>query len=51
VLVAPAVDEPLAEPGARHLPAQLGLEAATGRLSTGRHGTFDVAQLALHVRL
>ena len=35
VLVAPAVGEPLAEPGARDLPAELGPEAAAGVASAG----------------
>ena len=51
VPVAPAVGEPLAEPGAGDLTAQLGLEAAAGVASTGRHRALDVAQLGLHVRL
>jgi hypothetical protein len=51
VLVAPAVGEPLAEPGARDLAAQLSLEAAASIAGAGRHGTFDVAQLHLHIRL
>jgi hypothetical protein len=51
VLVAPAVGEPLAEPGARNLAAQLGLEAAAGLARAAGHRAFDVAQLALHVRL
>jgi hypothetical protein len=33
------------------LPAKLGLEAAAGIAGAGRHGTFDVTQLHLHVRL
>jgi hypothetical protein len=51
VPVPPAVGEPLAEPGARHLPAKLGLEAAAGFAGAGRHRTFDLAQLGLQVRL
>jgi hypothetical protein len=51
VLVAPAVGEPLPEPGARNLPAQLGLEPATGVASTADHRTFDVAQIRLQARL
>ena len=51
VPVAPAVGEPLAEPGAGDLPAQLGLEAAAGVAGAGRHRALDVAQLRLHVRL
>jgi hypothetical protein len=51
VLVAPAVGEPLAEPGARNLPAELGPEAAAGVASAGRHRAFDVAQLGLHACL
>jgi hypothetical protein len=51
VLVAPAVGEPLAEPGARDLTAQLGLEAAAGVPRAGRHRLFEVAQLGLHVGL
>ena len=51
VLVAPAVGEPLPETGAPDLPAKLGLEAAAGIAGAGRHGTFDVTQLHLHVRL
>jgi hypothetical protein len=51
VLVAPAVREPLAEPGAGHLPAELGPEAAAGVAGAGRHRALDVAQIGLHVRL
>jgi hypothetical protein len=51
VLVAPAVGEPLPEPGARNLPAQLGLEPAAGVARPGRHRALEVAQLRLHVRL
>ena len=49
--VAPAVGEPLPEPGARSLPAQLGLEPAAGIASTADHRTFDVAQIRLQARL
>jgi hypothetical protein len=41
----PAVGEPLAAPGARHLPAQLGPEAAAGVASAGRHRALEIAQL------
>jgi hypothetical protein len=51
VLVAPAVGEPLPETGAPDLPAKFGPETAAGVASAGRHGTFDVTQLHLHVRL
>ena len=51
VLVAPAVGEPLAEPGAGHLAAELGPEAAAGVARTGNCRPLDVAQLRLHVRL
>ena len=47
VLVPPAVGEPLAEPGARDLAAQLGFEAAAGFASADRHRTLDVAKLGL----
>ena len=43
VLVAPAVGEPLAEPGARDLPAELGPEAAAGVARAARHRALDVA--------
>ena len=45
VLVPPAVGEPLPEPGARDLAAQLFLEAAAGIASAAAHRAFDVAQL------
>jgi hypothetical protein len=51
VPVAPAVGEPLAEPGARHLTAQLGPEAAAGVPRAGRHRALEVAQLRLHIGL
>jgi hypothetical protein len=51
VLVPPAVGEPLAEPGARNLPPQLGLEPAAGVARPGGHGALDATQLRLHVRL
>jgi hypothetical protein len=43
VPVAPAVGEPLAETGTRHLAAQLGLERATSPLHAGRHRELDLA--------
>jgi hypothetical protein len=49
--VAPAVGEPLAEAGARHLTAQRGLEPASGHASAGRHRPLQVGQLGLHVCL
>jgi hypothetical protein len=49
--VAPAVGEPLAEPGARNLPAELGLKPAAGVASPVPRGARDVAQLSAHVRL
>ena len=51
VLVAPAVGQSLAEPGARHLTAQLGLQPPAGVASADRHRALDVAQLGLHARL
>jgi hypothetical protein len=51
MLVAPAVGEPLPEPGARDLATQLGLQAAPGVPCPGRDRALDVAQLRLHVRL
>jgi hypothetical protein len=48
VLVAPAVGEPLPEPSARNLPAQLGPETAAGVASSASHRTLDLAQLRLH---
>jgi hypothetical protein len=48
VLVAPAVGEPVAEPGAGDLPAKLSPEAAAGVASARRHRALDVAQLGLH---
>jgi hypothetical protein len=51
VLVAPAVGEPLAEPGAGHLPAQLGLEALACRLGASSHRPLEAAQLGLQVSL
>jgi hypothetical protein len=51
VLVAPTVGEPLAEPGASDLAAQLGPEAAAGVADTASHRALDVAQLGLHVCL
>jgi hypothetical protein len=51
VLVAPAVGEPLAEPGARHLTAQLGPETPAGVASASRHRALDVAQLGLYAGL
>jgi hypothetical protein len=49
--VPPAVVEPLAEPRAGNLPAQLGPEPATGVASTAGHRALDVAQLGLDIRL
>jgi hypothetical protein len=49
--VARAVGEPLAEPGARNLPAQLGLEPAAGVARPSGHGAFNVAQLGPHICL
>jgi hypothetical protein len=51
VLVAPAVGEPLPEPGAGYLTAQVGLEAAVGVAGAGHHRGFYITQLHLHVRL
>jgi hypothetical protein len=51
VLVAPAVGEPLPEPRAADLPAQLGLEPAASVAGAGRHGTFEIAQLGPHIGL
>jgi hypothetical protein len=51
VPVPPAVGEPLAEAGARNLPAQFCLEPAAGFASAAGHRALDVAQLGLHVRL
>ena len=51
VPVAPAVGEPLAEPGARDLTPEFGLEPAAGVARPGGHGALDVAQLRLHVCL
>jgi hypothetical protein len=51
VPVAPAVGEPLAQPGARHLAPELGLEAAAGLAGAGGDRAFDIAQLGLHVCL
>jgi hypothetical protein len=49
--VAPAVGEPLAEPGAPDLPAQLGHEPAACVARPGGRGAFDIAQLGLQIRL
>ena len=51
VFVAPAVREPLAQPGAGDLAAQFGLEAAPRLAGSGGDGAFDVAQLGLEVSL
>jgi hypothetical protein len=51
VLIPPANGEPLAQPGAGHLPAQLGPETTAGFASAAGHRALDVAQLGLHVRL
>jgi hypothetical protein len=51
VLVAPADGEPLAEPGASDLPAQLGPEGAAGLAGPCSHRVFDVAQLGPNVTL
>jgi len=48
VLVAPAVGEPLPEPGARDLTADLGLEAAAGVAGASGHRALDVAELRPH---
>jgi hypothetical protein len=49
--VAPAVGEPLTEPGAADLPAQLGLEPAASVARAVARGALDVAQLGAHVHL
>jgi hypothetical protein len=51
VLVAPAVGDSLAPPGAGYLPAELGPETAAGVADPGRHRALEVAQLGLHVRV
>jgi hypothetical protein len=51
VPVAPAVGEPLAEPGARDLPAKLRLQALACRPGARSDRPRKVAQLRLHVRL
>jgi hypothetical protein len=51
VPVTPAVGEPLAEAGARHLPAQLRPEAPAGVAGAGDDRAFDVAQLGLYAGL
>jgi hypothetical protein len=48
VLISPANGEPLAQPGAGHLPAQLGPETTAGFASAAGHRALDVAQLGLH---
>ena len=51
VPLAPADGEPLAEPGAGHLPAELGPEAAASVAGAAGHRALEVAQLRPHVRL
>ncbi len=51
VLVAPAVGEPLAEPRAGHLPAELGPETPAGVAGASRYRALDVAQLGLYAGL
>jgi hypothetical protein len=50
-LVTPAVGEPLAEPGAADLTAQLGPKAPAGVAGAGGHCAFDVTEVYLHLRL
>ena len=49
VLLAPGAGEPLAEPGTRDLPAELGLEPASRVAGASGHRALDVTQLGLHV--
>jgi hypothetical protein len=51
VPVPPAVGEPLSEPGAGHLPTELGLESTAGFVGAAGHRLLKLAQLRLRVGL